>query len=106
MCIRDRISDARVHADLVIRFTSHQLCQQPIGLMPAGIDRPAGHVYVPGDLCVGHPQEPVHHKDFQVLLGQPQKTAENPLYLTRTNFCLFRCLYRLSGWSHTGGEFF
>ena len=49
--------------------------------MPAGIDRPAGHVYVPGDLCVGHPQEPVHHKDFPVLLGQPQKRLGQPVIL-------------------------
>ena len=47
--------DARVCADLVIRFTSHQLFQQPIGFIPASIDRSSGHAHALCYLFVCHP---------------------------------------------------
>ena len=62
---------------------AYRLLQQPIGFLPAGVDRPAGHIHVLGDLavCHLHDQEPVHQKDVLVFLGQGVQRLGQPVVL-------------------------
>ena len=75
---------------LLIRVTSHQLFQQPIGSLPAMIDCSPGQAQLFADLPICQLQEPVHQKDIPEALGQNGQRVSQPVVLNEDHIAVHR----------------